>query len=423
MNRTHLTKFNQWLDAVVEGRSTPSTTASDPTLQEATSAARQLHDLAQLADAAPPHRSLPPTWEEFMHAHSIEPSPQITRSNTFPHPTSGVSGRGLAAPLNDALKNRPARYASNAIVIAVVMAVLLAGGWRASQHYNSGPPEELATIPLGAFLQDEATPESAPSVDLLAPATADQCTIEPLTVDQVVAIVQDPWAYERGEPATPGAQLLPSTPQTQGDLYIATPDSDPNAERPAEFATDDALAGVTESFHMFEACIEANSYFQLWATLTPTLVHQSIIDVLPPLTGADDLRALLTDLESNGPGDPQDTETIFRPLQFSGFAGGSMSPLETPEEVSRVSRTVDQNLENTWMPEPQFVVTGYTQFWPGDPDQDMPAQSIYDSNLDGTPEPLIGFDPRLKQPGCFTIIFSWSDTREMWLIQQYPVCG
>jgi hypothetical protein len=422
MKRSHLTTFNQWLDGLVGGRSTPPHDApSDPALHHVQSAARQLHDLAWHADQTANSRSLPSTWEDFMQSHHLEPAPRITQSRQVQATAPGESGRGYPNPLN-ALNSRPARYVSNVIVAAIVVAVLVAGGWRAAQQYNPGQSEEPATIPFGAYLQDEATPESAQAVDLLAPATADQCTIAPLTVDEVVAIVQDPYGNSSGgsEAAT---TMASATPAALDGLIVASPDIDANAIRPAEFATTRALLGATETFHMFEACIEANSYFQVWATLTPTLVQESILGVLPPLTGEDDLRALLADLEANGPGDPLDPTTVFRALETSPLAGSLMSPIESLAEASRVSRTVDQDLENSWMPEPGFLVTGYTSYWPGDPDLEMPATSIYDADLDGTPEPLVGYDPRLKQPGCFSIIFTWSNQREMWLIQHYPVCG
>jgi hypothetical protein len=419
MNRPHLSHFNRWLDAVVGGRSTPPPAASDPALLEATSAARQLHDLVQTADAAPPHRSLPSTWEEFMHAHHLDASLPASSTRQPASRSSRINGSGYPAAF-DALTGRPARLAGNVLLAAIVLAVLVAGAWRAADSFRPTPPDAPSTIPFGAFAQDDATP-TAGEIDLLTPATADQCTITPLTVDEVVAIVQDPWAGM--EEKSLGSTPVVNPPLTDGDLWMATPDIDPNAVRPAELATDDALAGATATFHMFEACIEAQSYFQAWATWDPALLQQEILRALPPLTGDEELRALLTDLAANGLADPSDADFVFWPLG----SGPAIAPADAPQDAVRIQRTVDQNLDNTWMPEPGSLVTGYTNHFPDlatDNEFDVvPPQSIYDSNLDGTPEPLVGYDPRLKQPSCFTIIFSWSESRDMWLIQQYPVCG
>lgn len=420
MNRIHITIFNQWLDAVVGGRSTSPTTTSDATMQEVTSAARQLHDLARKADAAPPHRSLPPTWEEFMHAHRLDASPPVTSNLTGSIP--GSAPRTASGKVFAAANARPVRLASNILLAAIILAVLLAGAWRAADTFRPAPPEEPSTIPFGGFIQDDATPAAGTEVDLLAPATADQCTIAPLTVDEVVAIVRDPWAATTGQESSASTPLS-DTPATLDDLYVATPDIDPEAARPDEFATDEELAGVTATFHMFEACIAANSYFQMWATMAPTLVQQSILAVLPPLTGEDDLRALLTDLEANGPGNPIDSDTIFLPPTMSIAGGYSIAAEDSPTTIFRVARIVDQDLQNTWMPEPHYVVTGYTTHQPDGTETETFRTSIYDADFDGIPDPVIGYDPRLTWPSCFTIIFMWNDLRDMWLIQQYPVCG
>ncbi len=419
MNRTHLSIFNQWLDAVVSGRSTPPITASDAPLQEATAAARQLHDLAPAAGIAPFHRSLPPTWEEFMHTHRLDASPSVTRN--LAGSVSGNAPWTGSSKVFAAANARPVRFASNVLLAAIVLAVLFAGAWRAADSFRSAPPEEPSTIPFGAFNQDDSTPAAEADVDLLAPATADQCTITPLTVDEVVAIVRDPWATNEGRTSAESTPVreIPSAGTVSSTLYLATPDIAPDAIRPDEFADMETLAAVTATFHMFEACIEANSYFQVWATWHPVLLQQSILAALPPLTSEDDLRAVLTDLEANGPGDPVDPDFIFWPLG----SGPMISSTDAPENVIRIARTVDQDPENTWMPEPHFVVTGYTSFSPDGTRLTEFSNLIYDVDYDGTPDPLIGHDPRLTQPGCFTIIFMWSDERDMWLIDQYPVCG
>lgn len=401
MNRDLDTQFDTWLDALAVSRSTaPRPSDSDSITRDAQHMASQLHDLARQAERAPIDQSRLSSWEDFMSTHgtALPASPSFTTGDhrQRPRPLAKSPAYRPAAPAHRPHVNWNA--IASFTLVALIVATIGVGGWRVYGELGGpGGPNQPIQTPLGAFGQDDATPASEPLGATIA--TAGECTVEPLTIVQIVQIVYDPTHDPLA--STPGSGLYQEVNEFTEPAY----------------ATDEALAGATATFHMFEACIEANSYFQVWALLSPSLLQEYMLAILPPLTGEEEFRAILADLEANGPGDPSDPESIYWPL----FIGTSVSGASVPE--GRISRVVDQNIENTWMPTGTFLVAGYDSFYSDGSPTEMETTSIYDSDFDGTPEPVVGYDPRLKQPSCFTIIFSWSDSRDMWLIQQPPVCG
>jgi hypothetical protein len=397
MNRDPDTQFDTWLDALAVSRSTaPRPSASDSITRDAQHMASQLHDLARHAERAPIDQSRLSSWEDFMNTHgtALPASPAIS--------TGDHRQRQRAVAKTPAYRPAPSvqrpcinwNAIASATLVALIVATIGVGGWRVyGELGGSGGPNQPAHTPFGAFVQDDATPEPDPLGASIA--TAEECTVEPLTIDQVVQITYDPHA------GTPGTALYQEIGEYPSPAY----------------ASDVALAGATSTFHMFEACIEANSYFQVWALLSPTLLQEYMLAILPPLTGEEEFRAILADLEANGQDHLTEPDAIYWPL----FIGTSVSGPDVPE--GRISRVVDQNIENTWMPTDTFLVTGYDSFYSDGSPTEMDTTSIYDSDLDGTPEPVVGYDPRLKQPSCFSIIFSWSEARDMWLVENPPVCG
>lgn len=391
MNRTHLSIFNQWLDAVVGGRSAPPPTALDPTLQEASSAARQLHDLAQAADTASPHRSLPPTWEEFMHAHQLDASPPVASTSPPPTRSSRVKGSGYPAAFN-ALTSRPARLASNILLATIVLAVLLAGAWRAADSFRSGPPEEPSTIPFGAFIQDNATP--AAPLDL---PTATDCTIEPLTVDDVLWYITDPYASQK---KSPDAEPLANFP-------FQDPATPPATNEPLGPASQEDLDEMVATQRMWMACVLADSPFQVWATVSPDVVGRMLAVTFPPLTSEEDARVMLEALAAGT------WEAAMAPNYFPGFLGSSCFDIAVissdptrsygldlvaavPEGTA--SRSAYYVVDTLWSDGP-MTNTGYA-----------------------TPASAERMDIGL-QGEANLFVLRWNDARQAWMIESWPGCG
>lgn len=401
-------QFNTWLDDLVSGiRSGDTNDSSTAVLHET---AREFHARAQHGINTAPSSDLPASWEDFMTTHGIafdDAAPETTSASVWKQRTTSPAGRKQVAP--DVYSRDRATWftrGANLFLTLIVVAGLAAGAWLAADRFSFGgfgQNEPPPSIPFAALGQDDATPEP-PVGDPATIATADQCTIEPLTIDQVVAFIYDPYLEQ-----TPLAK--DASPTSVEAMETAEAEIQADA-----FASVDALEGVTTTFHMFEACIEANSYFQVWALLEPTTLRDSILSALPPLMGEEQLRAELADLETNGPGDSTAPSSIYWPLFAGSFVSGSEIPF------GRVDRVVDQNIENTWMPTANFLSTGYLSYDP-DGNSMYEPRNIYDDDGDGIPDPIVGFDPRMKYQGCSNVIFNWSEARQMWLILSPPVCG
>jgi len=255
--------FNAWLDALVTDPSTSVTSASaDPSsardLAEATSAARQFHELARAAaDAtARPTTSNDPhdTWEHILMAHQ-SPAP-------------------LAAPIPLSSPTRPhatMQRLNRFLSIAAVLALLIGAASTAWLHRGSlglggggndpQGPTDLAAITL----PNGQTVEVAYDVP-----TADDCTVAPLTVDEVMTKLDTPYS-------------------ALDVLGIASP----VAYSPMP---DDVYDTVAELQREWLACALFGSPLQRWALESNRLVRQEIQNAYFPVINMAVIEADLTAL-------------------------------------------------------------------------------------------------------------------------------
>ncbi len=399
-------QFDIWLDAYVAGMSTPaSRAASDSVPGDIRDTARQFHTLAGLAHGAERSPTLPPfapTWEDFMHAQPASLSP-------IAHPeTRRAADLVSAPPLSTAhnlpvsrpiARHRPAwdRAFSTALVAAIVLA-LATGIWRASDGMpfssGDGPPDSPG-IPFGGQVaQDESDPVVLP--------TAEDCTVEPLTVDEVIWYIQSPLeALYSTDVANPGP--LPT------EVVLATPPATnpPNFEqRPA---TPEELAGAAETQRMLMACVLADSYFQIWALFEPFWVQDFIMASLPPLTGEDGARAILEELEETGTAGEGPRYGFGLPSEI-GFLG------IIPDGGAEL---LDTDPANSWSEAEGHITVGYITY---DADGTLVATTNMFANREGTPVAIETFSVRGGSP-CYSYSLTWNEARAMWLIQFPPACG
>jgi hypothetical protein len=202
--------FDAWLDAMVTGESTPvpgapAGSSSVHPFDRVTSAARQFHGLAHAADATP-RRSAP------------RPSQEKPMQNSIPS-----SAPVFAWPKPD---TRPVvtfqAWASYALV-AIVVAGLTLGIGRATDFFQSStpPPVEETTIPFQGVFNIDGTPVPMGESSSIPYPNELNCTIEPLTRDEVVAHLQA--ANNATEPVYPSypAAIVPSNEDAQAimDTY------------------------------------------------------------------------------------------------------------------------------------------------------------------------------------------------------------
>jgi hypothetical protein len=320
----------------------------------------------------------------------------------FSAPTSNDS------PTADAVRrHHPAwdRAFSAALVAAIVLA-LSTGIWRASDGtplgFGDGPPDSPG-IPFGGQVAQDDSGDIDPA-DL---PTAEDCTVEPLTVDEVIWYIQDPYeASFSTDMASPGplpTEVVPATP----------PATNPPNYEPGP-ASQDVLDAAADTQRMWMACILAESYFQVWALENPYFVREQIISALPPLTGEDEARAILEDLRDNGPANDPQADGTFYAFSYSGYPGlGGI-------------HVIDTDPANAWQDDARLLSVGYTAY-NEEGMVERQSSSIFDNGR-GTP---IALDSNgvfhgflLESPNsCASYSLNWNEARAMWLISAPPVCG
>ena len=201
--------FDAWLDAMVTGMSTPETDAltsnsSRRPLDRVTSAATQFHGLVQAADASNPEPSRSSALEDFMQAPFPVPSRTIPRP-AFTRPSS---------------RSRPVAtvqaWASYALLAVVVAGLTLCIG-RATNFFetSSPPPVDEQIIPFSGYVNGEGTPVPMGESSSIPYPNGANCTINPLTRDEVVLHIQAAsTATEQTYPAYEQA-IVPSDEDSQ----------------------------------------------------------------------------------------------------------------------------------------------------------------------------------------------------------------
>lgn len=189
-----LDPFIDWLDASVAGTSTPGREAEgDPDLSDICTAARQFHGLdARLEQYAVTVSPRTKSWEDIMSAHpaALETLGMGARDRHASPPPSSVF---------TIVKIRTWERAANMLLVATLVLALAAGLWRAADHLGFGtrsqPPDDQP-IPFGGVLPEgdgdtnALVPVATVPVDMETSSipypTADECTVEPMTREEVI---------------------------------------------------------------------------------------------------------------------------------------------------------------------------------------------------------------------------------------------
>jgi hypothetical protein len=281
-------------------------------------------------------------WEDIMHATTVSPTimPHIT-GGTAQSPSPAAPSRTPASPRIQ----RGWAQGLNALLAAALIVAMAGGLWRIAQNHGFGPggnAPEPSSIPFGSFIQDDG------SIDPAEFPTADDCIIEPRSVDDVMAILADP---------------QPSMGWYPRDATLATPALTPVAQgyQPSQQTIDDAAG----TWRMWVACDMADSLFQRWAVETPASIQSYVLARLPNLTGDDEAREILEELWVSGESD------ILLPPGKTEQANGS--PVSNPVATT----LVDPDPANSWEVSDGFLLVGI--IWYGHDGTPMGERSAMES--------------------------------------------
>ncbi len=436
--------FDHWLDAFVAGTSTPaSRTASESNSvpDDLRDAARQFHGLARGAERSPTVTPYPLTWEDFMHAPPASASP-------IAHPSirraAELVSNGVARPRTGSTPHRPAwdRVFSAALAAVLILAISI-GVWRVSGGFggvdNGGDP---GGNQHGVFAPDtrvwdpdasSATPE--PGANRSALPTAEECTVEPLTVDVVLWYIEDPISASQSRDmariAAPGttweSTATPSGFVVDDELVWATPASEQDlppdplvASPPAEFvpgpASPEQLAAVADIQRTWMACVLADSPFQRWALESPSLVLEQVMPLIPTFASREDARNILDAVEAGG--DMEPAEDFWRQpgASYIGFPpDGSGFP--TNDTIS----IIDPATADSWTFDGRTITAAYSSHH--DLGNGEGAVSEWRLTVNqGTPV-AESDDPRPVFDPCGSFEFTWFPERSQVLVSGIPVCG
>ncbi|HEU0165284.1 MAG TPA: hypothetical protein VFQ54_09580 [Thermomicrobiales bacterium] len=278
-------EFDRQLDALVTGMPAPAPDAASLDTDRArvdvltatflqAASLRTAQEVAMTASG----RTKARIWEDIMSATASPSLSPAARPFAGPPPSSN------STPIRNvgrSIRTWTARFSPvlNVAMVALMILTLVLGAFavtnRGGWHPNGGPSgNNLAMLP--------ATVEGTPVAQVDLPTAAD-CTVKPLTVDEVIDRIKHPYPFYPESPATPVPSQAVYTQPKSGPL-----------------STKD-LAEISDVQRQFDACILKGSPFQLWALIIQgSRFWADIVKAYPPLTSEATVRSDLEELLESG---------------------------------------------------------------------------------------------------------------------------
>ncbi|MGI8482810.1 MAG: hypothetical protein ACR2OU_00980 [Thermomicrobiales bacterium] len=382
-------EFDQQLDAWAMGTPAPkpgvtSTATDQARLEDLTSAFRQATAMAM--DAATQDASRPSTehakkiiWEDIMSATTPRISTNTATPVLNPIGSRWADSKRNSRPLGrDGNQDRSRSWfphlspVLNAAMVAIMLLTLglgafaVTGGsdrWGLGGNGNdSGDPHGLASLPAGS----QGTPVAANDLP-----TADECTVMPLTVDQVMDRI-------KGETS--------STASSSPTTFSATPG-------PTGSPSDEMLQQISTAHREFIACVLKGDQLQVWALIHPNSGYWGeFLSSYSPFT---DEATVRTDLEA--------------------LASGSLNPASRlPNVTNMLSLDMALPLVN---PDPNATLLKYNFMTDAGPDRLAFVGMIYRYPYDearSSPDSAPRAIPRADM--AVTWAYSWNRDTDSWMV-------
>lgn len=431
-------QFDTWLDAYVAGRSTPaSRAASDSVPGDIRDTARQFHGLACGAEHSPTLPPFAPTWEDFMSTNASSPSlithPNIRRVAAAPAMLAPPVHRKTSVKPHPPCRGPRWQVALNMALALLLIAVIGGGIWRATGGFGGdGADWRSAFAPdtrVWTPEASEATPEPGDERGLLP--TAEECTVEPLTVDDVLWYIEDPitatMSRDIEQATTPDASLEPTVAAANVWIADATPAVTDSMPFPTELseivriedtwpaasplptftpgpASPEQLTAIADLQREWMACVLADSPFQRWALESPLLVLEQVIPLIPTFTSREDARQILEAVEAGG-----DIETLDLMVSSDGFPAYDMISV------------IDPTTADSWTLDGRTITSTYVSHF----DLRNGEVEVFEWDLTvnrGTPIAEVDDERPVFDP-CGSFEFTWFPERSQVLVSGIPICG
>lgn len=361
-------RLNTLLDALVSGKRVPDAgPASDP---DAFAAVHRLvsGDAATDVSATPSEDTLDDIWRTIMQI----PAPIPAAMDKTRRPISARQKARLNAVPEQSWRSRFQSLASIA-AIAAMLIVLIGTAWFSSRGNGPEPPgsERYAAQPLDQGTPATETSPSAtaqldeagslPAATYVHPNPA-MCTVEPLTVDEVMAMTT-------GEVATPTT----STPVPLPEMNEATYEE---------------LRSVLDQ-HL--SCGLAGDPFRVWAISSPGMIRTQLTGIAGPWMPEAQLRQMLEEMRAEIDAAPENSGA------FNWDPEGNPAIPTMPDEFDPALASIDE-------------------------DGRARVTVVWVTRDGGSPSEEYGY-PVGAEDGVSEMIFFWDAVQGRWLIDGFATPG
>jgi hypothetical protein len=324
-------QFDRYLDARVSGETSPEVTGMSlpaecrDRLQELTGAAQQVFALDAAAGASRMETldDKDAIWRTMMDAMPVAGSTgkyAALRTQTMRLPEPEMPGRWWRQPVG-MLSPLLSMVLVLAIVGGLAYGVVDRNGWFGDTGGGDDPPRMLTATGTPESTADLAGTPVSSAIDL---PTADDCTVEPLTVDEVMGILGNNYDYLATQLEGPYASPEPAVPYYTTTARIAP--------------TQETVDAIAETQRQWVACVLADDWFRVWALMSPkTIQYQVRILVFPTYFSEDQGRELLEELKEGT------AETYLK------------TPRQRYYEPTRNITLVDTNPDHSVQMSPQLI--------------------------------------------------------------------